>query len=172
MAAQAPLLDGEYGPPLAWAEFRHPNGRGRAVLTSFLMGASLLLAPTISFLIPTAQPFSVYLCLLVCFHMAEYLLTAAFRPDTLSFDNFLLNHSRAYQLMILLAVVEYWVELIALDSSLFPGCKRWGVVSILGLVSCFVGLGTRGLAMATASTNFSHKIEHSKRQVHPEPIII
>ncbi len=48
-------------------------------------------------LVPSAAPFGVYLLLLSTFHLNEYLLTAAFRPDTLNVDNFLLNHSTMYQ---------------------------------------------------------------------------
>ena len=49
---------------------------------------------------PPCAPFCVYLILLIWFHVLEYALTAAFRPDTLSFDNFLLNHSPAYQVTV------------------------------------------------------------------------
>ena len=78
-------------------EYTHNNGRGRAALTAFLLGigAGAALLPLVIF--PAATPFFAYLILLICFHFSEYALTAAFRPDTLSFDNFLLNHSPAYQ---------------------------------------------------------------------------
>ena len=61
-----------------------------------------------------------YFFLLVCFHMLEYLLTAAFRPDTLSFNDFLINHSFLYQLMVTLAWAEYWLEWSLL------GATQWG----------------------------------------------
>jgi protein-S-isoprenylcysteine O-methyltransferase len=105
-------------------------------------------------LVPTAAPFGVYLLLLSTFHLNEYLLTAAFRPDTLNFDNFLLNHSRLYQTMILLSWLEYWLERL-----LAPGVKQWGLISSAGLCLSVLGLATRGIAMATASSNFSHLIE-------------
>merc|ERR1712094_168106 len=97
-------------------------------------------------------------------HESEYLLTAAFRPDTLSWENFLLNHSTAYQTMVLLCWAEYWLEYFYIDAAhhcpaALPACKHWGPVNTLGLAVCAVGLGSRSLGMATASSNFSHKIE-------------
>lgn len=163
-----PLLR-EYSSPVAWVEFSHSNGRGRAALTSFLLGATLALVPVMILLVPSALPFCVYFALLICFHMSEYLLTAAFRPDTLSFDNFLLNHSTSYQAMIALCWVEYWAELLLLDRLVAPGWKQWGLLSTLGLIACLVGLCTRALGMATASTNFSHRIEERKRQARQFP---
>jgi len=122
-------------------------------------------APAVSLLlmvlVPTVAPFCVYLLLLSTFHLNEYLLTAAFRPDTLNFDNFLLNHSRLYQAMILLSWLEYWLERL-----LAPGLKQWCPVSSVGLCLSVLGLATRGIAMATASSNFSHMIEEQRREDH------
>ena len=147
---------------MAWREFTHPNGRGLAALTGFGLGFSCILSVCLLLLAPTTSPFAVYFFLLVLFHMSEYLLTAAFRPDTLSFDNFLLNHSWAYQLCVALAWIEYWVEYALLG----PSWKGWRALSFVGLALCLLGLTTRSLGMATASTNFSHRIEEQKRPEH------
>ena len=121
-------------------------------------------------LLPSAAPFFGYFTLLCLFHLSEYLLTAAFRPDTLSFDNFLLNHSTSYQLMVAVAWTEYWIEWVCVTRfgccAWFPGGKSWGPLNTLGCLLCLVGLGTRCLGMATASTNFSHRIEEQKRAEH------
>jgi len=95
--------------------------------------------------------------------MSEYLLTAAYRPDTLSWDNFLLNHSTSYKAMVLLCWVEYWAEWCFLEPR-WPGSKQWSVTTACGLAVSVVGLATRSIAMATASSNFSHIIEGEKRQ--------
>lgn len=169
----APLLAGDARtPPRAWIEFTDPNGRGLATLTGFLLGVSTSLSVLLLLLLPSAAPFGVYFALLVVFHMSEYLLTAAFRPDTLSFDNFLLNHSTLYQLMIGVAWLEYWVEWLLLGGggsgavAWWPIAKGWGGLNMLGALMCLLGLTTRALGMATASTNFSHKIEEEKRPEH------
>uniref|UniRef100_A0A7S0LDN9 Protein-S-isoprenylcysteine O-methyltransferase n=1 Tax=Coccolithus braarudii TaxID=221442 RepID=A0A7S0LDN9_9EUKA len=114
---------------------------------------------------PQAVPFLLYLFLLICFHMAEYLLTAAFRPDVLSFDNFLLNHSLPYQAMVVVSWFEYWLE-FSLGVPGCSACKQWGVRNTVGLAVCLVGLLSRMLAMATASSNFSHIIEQERRCEH------
>jgi protein-S-isoprenylcysteine O-methyltransferase len=158
------------GRPVAWKEWG-ANGRGLAATTAFCLGtACTLSASCLPMLLPSAIPFFCYFSLLCIFHMSEYLLTAAFRPDTLSFDNFLLNHSRAYQLMVGVAWAEYWLEWFAINHfgccGWWPGGKSWGPLNMLGLLICLVGLGTRCLGMWTASTNFSHKIEEHKREEH------
>lgn len=172
-----PLLSGEAAeasagaaaaarlPPAAWAEFTDPNGRGLAVLTGFLLGVSCSVTPLLLLLLPSAAPWAVYFLLLICFHMSEYLLTAAFRPDTLGFDNFLLNHSVLYQVMVAFAWMEYWLEW-AFFPFAWSESKQWGPLSSLGALVCIVGLTTRALGMATCSTNFSHKIESEKRAEH------
>lgn len=150
------------------AEFTEDTGRGRVALAAFFLGAvfgcarsaarppaaantathglpltagSLLMLAVIS----SAAPFFAYMAMLSAFHMCEYLLTAAFRPDTLNFDNFLLNHSTVYQVMISLSWVEYWLEY-----GLAPSRKCWGTISTAGLLLSLLGLGTRIIAMSTA----------------------
>ena len=157
-----PLLN----PRRPWdEEFTHPNGRGRAALTSFLLGigAGGALLPLVT--APAAAPFCAYAILLIVFHFSEYALTAAFRPDTLGYDNFLLNHSTAYQACVLAAWLEYWLE-YCLVGAWWPGGKQWGALNSFGLFLCLLGLCSRSLGMATASTNFSHKIEDTKRAEH------
>ena len=169
---QEPLLEEQSGssrvrkaPPRAWHEFTDENGRGKAVLTGFLLGLSCLITPLLLLLLPSSAPWAVYYLMLVFFHVSEYLLTAAFRPDVLGWDNFLLNQSLLYQVMIILSWVEYWVEWAVLPIS-WGGVKQWGALNSLGAIVCLVGLITRALGMATASTNFSHKIEEEKRDEH------
>ena len=60
--------------------------------------------------------------------------------------------------MTVLSWAEYWVE-----RSFAPAMKAWGLASTLGLGICLLGLSTRALAMATASSNFSHIIEEVRR---------
>ena len=103
-----------------------------------------------------------YLVILFFFHQVEYLLTAAYRPDTLSFDNFLLNHSTAYHAAVLICWVEFWCEWWLFSSS----WKRPGAVSAIGLAMTVGALFTRSLAMRTAGANFSHLIETEKRPKH------
>ena len=66
---------------------------------------------------------------------------------------------------VLIAWLEYWLEW-SFTSSWWPGGKQWGSLNTFGLCLCLLGMGTRSLGMATASTNFSHKIEDTKRAEH------
>lgn len=67
--------------------------------------------------------------------------------------------------MVLVCWAEYWAEWALLDSR-WPGGKQWGPITAAGLALSAVGLLTRSVAMATASSNFSHIIEGEKRQEH------
>jgi protein-S-isoprenylcysteine O-methyltransferase len=142
-------------------EFGH-RGRGRAALTSYGLGLA-----TGAALIPAAidiqlAHWSAYLVVLFGFHQLEYVLTAAYRPDTLSSDNFLLNHSSAYHAAVVVCWAEFWLEWWLFASS----WKRPGPVSAFGLILTLGGLGVRALAMRTAASNFSHIIETDKRSGH------
>ena len=169
-AANAAAASRRRAAPQAWVEYTDDNGRGLAALTAFLLGFACASAVAAPLILPSAAPFFCYLFLLCLFHVSEYLLTAAFRPDTLSFDNFLINHSTAYQAMVGLAWAEYWIEWVLVTQfgccAWWPGGKSWDALSTLGVLLCLLGLCTRSLGMATASTNFSHKIEEQKREEH------
>jgi protein-S-isoprenylcysteine O-methyltransferase len=67
--------------------------------------------------------------------------------------------------MVSLAWIEYWVEWM-LPSARWLPTKQWAPLSALGVALCIIGLSTRAVGMATASSNFSHKIEEHKRTEH------
>lgn len=138
------------------------RGRGRAALTSYLLGIATGLALLPALLDVRLVHWSAYGLVLCAFHEVEYLLTAAYRPDTLSYDNFLLNHSRAYHMAVLACWLEFWVEWWVFP----PSWKQPGALSALGGVLALGALCTRSLAMSTAGPNFSHIIETEKRPQH------
>ena len=135
-----------------------------AVTTAFLLGAGGGTCLSLS-MSPSVSPFAIYVVLLVTFHVSEYVLAGAYRPDTASHDSFLLQHSRAYQLMVLVCWLEYWLEWFG-GAQPWPGWKEWGAVPSVGLVVCSAGLLARAVGIATASSNFSHQIEEQKRDGH------
>lgn len=140
-----------------------PHGRGRVALTGFGIGFWSGLAFVPLALDATLWHWSVYCTMLSYFHISEYLLTARYRPDTLSYDNFLVNHSKAYTAAVLMSWVEFWVARHFLPSlSSLPTLP----VRILGAVLSALGLAARGLGMVTAGSNFSHIIELDKRPEH------
>jgi protein-S-isoprenylcysteine O-methyltransferase len=147
---------------MAASEFG-PRGRGRVALAAYALGicTGLALVPTL--IDRRLVHWSAYMLILCAFHELEYLLTAAYRPDTLSFDNFLLNHSSAYHVAVAICWLEFWTEWLLCSQ---PVWKRPGFVSALGLGMTVGALSVRVLAMRTAASNFSHTIETSKRDDH------
>ena len=142
------------------------NERARAAIAAHALGIVTGLSTMLICAAPRHKNFAIYLMLLSSHHMAEYFLTATYRPDTLSFDSFLINHSRLYQFMIILSWVEYWVEAAFTTYSSASWLKEWTTLSWIGLLLCLVGFVTRSLAMVTAASNFSHLIEDDKRENH------
>ena len=140
-----------------------------AVKTAFLLGAAGGTCLSLS-MSPSVSPFAIYVVLLVTFHVSEYVLAGAYRPDTASHDSFLLQHSRAYQLMVLVCWLEYWLEWFG-GAQPWPGWKEWGAVPSVGLVVCSAGLLARAVGIATASSNFSHQIEEQKRELEGREVV-
>ncbi|KAJ1641357.1 Isoprenylcysteine carboxyl methyltransferase family-domain-containing protein [Pavlovales sp. CCMP2436] len=155
-APGAGIPDPEYGPEYG------PRGRGRAALTSYCLGICTGAALIAAVLDARLVHWSAYMAILCFFHEVEFLLTAAYRPDTLSADNFLLNHSKAYHVAVLLCWAEFWLEWWLFGA----GWKRPGVLSASGLALTVVALFSRSLAMSTSASNFSHTIETEKRPQH------
>lgn len=103
-----------------------------------------------------------YICIMAMFHFSEFVVCSIIRPENLSTDSFLLNHSKAYFLAAATSWCEYCIEMW-----LFPGFKAesyW--VSCIGLFMCLGGEGLRKLAMLTASSNFDHLIRTRREEKH------
>eukprot|EP00474_Spongospora_subterranea_P005940 CRZ06398.1 hypothetical protein [Spongospora subterranea] len=108
-------------------------------------------------------PLSLYVILLSFFHLSEFVTTAIFNPDTLSFDSSLLNHSFEYLIAHSAAMSEYIIE-----TCLF-GAGSWKMSRLLlfsGLIICIIGQCFRTIAMCQAGTNFSHVIATMKEEKH------
>jgi len=102
-----------------------------------------------------------YIMIMSFFHFSEFLVTSIIRPQTLSTDSFLLNHSKAYKLAALVSWIEYLVEFY-----FFPSMKGFGWFSLLGLVLCIGGEALRKIAMLTAGSNFDHLIRTHREDKH------
>lgn len=70
------------------------SGLGGAIV-GFCMALGLCLA-----LFTPVWQFGLYLFLLSVFHFMEFVMTSIFHPETLSFDSWLLNHSKEYHIAI------------------------------------------------------------------------
>ncbi|TYZ60160.1 hypothetical protein PybrP1_006491 [[Pythium] brassicae (nom. inval.)] len=153
-------------------QFTSDKGLGKVALAAFGLGVVLALHGALLALAwwqPAASSvrwvcvalWSLYVVALCVFHMAEFMLTASFRPAVVSYESFLLNHSREYHMALLLSCVEFWVEFV-----LVPEWKQHWAVLPVGVAVVVVGQALRVAAMWTAAANFSHRIEYQKRQEH------
>jgi protein-S-isoprenylcysteine O-methyltransferase len=140
-----------------------PKGAGRAAATGFGLGlvccGGLWICATDGW---GMGNFGFYALALALFHALEHQLVAAYRPDTLSFDSFCINHSMAYSIAAALSWAEFLVEKVLLGY----WCG-WGVLPTIGALLVVAGHAVRFTAMVTAGQNFSHIIETGrKRQAH------
>ncbi|ETN01328.1 hypothetical protein PPTG_17442 [Phytophthora nicotianae INRA-310] len=159
--------------------FRSDRGLGKVALAAFGLGvfmtahASLLLYTEFVALADSTrdatstlrwrclEQWSLYALALGFFHLMEFMLTAAYRPANVSYESFLLNHSREYHLAVLLSCLEFFLELYFV-----PGWKLHAFVRPVGIALVIMGQFFRVSAMSTAASNFSHRIEYFKREEH------
>jgi len=102
-----------------------------------------------------------YALALAAFHSAEFLTTARYKWRDLSFDSWLLNHSRAYGIAFLAAVAEFWAE-----AALAPGLKAYPATLWAGAAVVGLGHGARVLAMVTCGEHFAHRIMTRREPGH------
>lgn len=156
--------------------FQSATGLGRIGTTGFLLGVvggiHLGFVILISLVSYTTQEemsnicyalyhFSVYVTLLCIFHFGEFFITAIKQPGNLSYDSFVVNHSRNYTSAALASWIEFWVGSVVLGSS-----KRRYVFILIGLSMMIVGQALRTLAMWTCGSNFNHQIKDRLENEH------
>ncbi|EDQ90144.1 uncharacterized protein MONBRDRAFT_7483 [Monosiga brevicollis MX1] len=95
------------------------------------------------------------------FHCSEYVMTALYNRDVLSFDSFLINHSRSYHVAALSCCIEYYLEM-----RYCPIIKSLNIISYAGLAMVGLGEAFRKLAMWTAGSNFKHIVATNKLESH------
>nr|CAG4645779.1 EOG090X0CFU [Lynceus sp. MCZ IZ 141354] len=105
--------------------------------------------------------FGSYLSILCFFHFTEYITTSMIRPQQLTIDSFLLNHSQAYAIAAAASWLEFLIELY-----LLPGLKNLRIISNTGVAICLVGEIIRKGAMLTAWSNFDHLVRFEKEDDH------
>nr|CAG4648854.1 EOG090X0CFU [Polyphemus pediculus] len=146
--------------PIGWRIFNTTNFL--VIWRAQLLGVLLALGLSIS-LYDVDEYFSLgwYILVMSFFHFSEFVVTSIIRPQNLSTDSFLLNHSKAYGLAAVVSWLEYLLELWC-----FPIMKRWYWPSFVGLVLCISGEAVRKTAMLTAGSNFDHLIRTHREDQH------
>ncbi|PJF38856.1 MAG: hypothetical protein CUN54_09945, partial [Phototrophicales bacterium] len=84
-----------------------------------------------------------------------------FHPHELSFDSFLFTNGKEYVVATLLAVIEYFVELL-----FFPTSKQNVFFIAIGTLGCAVMQMVRTASMWTCGSNFHHIIQEGKDPNH------
>jgi len=102
----------------------------------------------------------VFLMGLATFHYSEYALTSIFKEDKLSNDSFLLNHSTAYHISMVAAMMEYTAEYLNMEQ------KTYLPIAVFGGLVMLSGDLVRKIAMITAAENFDHIVQSDKDERH------
>ncbi len=146
--------------------FSTTKGLGRVGLAGFLLGAvwgGHLMALGLAFWTPGQLwlvRWALYVTSLALFHFMEFLSTALYKPETVTYDSFVINHSKEYTMAALAAWGEFWLELW-----LLPGLKTRGSFTLLlGGLLLVGGQACRIVAMHTARSHFSHTIMEQRAE--------
>lgn len=107
------------------------------------------------------KPLFLFLLLLCVFHLSEFFFMVISKPKSVTSQSFLLNHSAAFNLALVLAVVEY-----SLEAHFVPHIKKYLFISFVGLLICIIGEIIRKTAMLTAKTNYDHLVQCHKNGGH------
>jgi protein-S-isoprenylcysteine O-methyltransferase len=151
-----------------YPQFSTPVGLGRVGVGGFFLGVVLgihLSVLVISFALPVpwiVVQWSIYVAALSSFHFSEFLVTALFKPETVSYDSFIINHSLSYTAAAIASWIEYWLESLLP----FPVKKFQLSVFSLGCLLVIMGQAFRAAAMWTAKSNFSHLIMEKRESSH------
>ncbi|XP_074604294.1 isoprenylcysteine carboxylmethyltransferase ste14 [Brevipalpus obovatus] len=107
------------------------------------------------------RPLLAFFMIVSFFHFSEFFVTALSKPRSLGSDLFLLNHSPAYNFALLIAIIEFVIEV-----KWFPYLKLYPSISLLGVLICIAGESVRKTAILTARSNFDHRLKTHKEKGH------
>lgn len=105
--------------------------------------------------------FSTYMFVLCSFHFLEFFVTAFKQPKTLSYNSFVINHSKSYTIAVFASWLEYFTE-----SIIFKHQKFQMMLFIIGLLLVIIGQGIRSYGMLNCGESFSHIIMTKKEPNH------
>lgn len=102
-----------------------------------------------------------YLITLCIYHYTEFFSELLFHFKDLQKDAFLIYQNKNWVFSTLSSFLEYFIEIF-----LFPKLKDIKILFILGLIMTIVGQYFRVSALFTGKSNFTHKIQLTKRKTH------
>lgn len=99
------------------------NGIGKAGTAGFGLGlvcgfhAALVCVACSGLSANTLNPkFSAYMALLSTFHFLEFFVTAVKQPSTVTYDSFVINHSKSYTIAAGELTISFFILQVAFDS--------------------------------------------------------
>lgn len=99
-----------------------------------------------------------YMALLCVFHFLEFYMSAMFHAQSVSWDSFLINHSKQFNLALIASVLEYGIrQWLQTRFQVFMFVSS-SFISILGLIIALTGQILRTFAMFNAGASFTHKV--------------
>jgi protein-S-isoprenylcysteine O-methyltransferase len=159
-------------PTVAFKELLPGNSRSQSEIstTSFFLGQALGVSVLLTYYAlyiaesPLWRP-PFFLSTLAIFHFLEFWTHAKYNVPNAKTDTFLLfNNGLAYQLAHSSAMAETIITSIYYPDWQSHFASRW--VQYLGLAFIILGQTIRSVAMATAGTNFNHKVQHRRAVGH------
>lgn len=141
--------------------FTDRKGQARNGVAGVFLGATAMLGLQLMLGSAGLSQLGAYVFCVSVFHILEFMMTAMFNWDTLSYDSWLLNHSREYHIAMAASVAEYFLELLVT-----PGVKDYAFISFFGFIITISGQALRTAAMATAKSNFSHQVAEEAVEGH------
>ncbi|KAL3154072.1 hypothetical protein ABBQ32_013612 [Trebouxia sp. C0010 RCD-2024] len=104
------------------------------------------------------KPFGTFLSAVTFFHVSEFVLASIYMRKDLSRRSWLI--SEPYCVAMLLACLEYWLEIR------YCSILKFKVISRAGLAGVITGEVIRKTAMVTAKHNFTHDVKFERQQEH------
>jgi len=132
-----------------------------STLISFGLGFCSMLGITLAIFSTWLWNFGIYLFLLSMFFMLEYVYNLKFHPKTCSWHSFCIDHSDAFQIFMIVALVEY-----ILESLFLPSIKRNPLIIFPAAFVALAGQCTRTYAMYYAGSNFHHEVRQKRDPKH------
>ena len=131
------------------------------VITGVLLGLGIGMSIALILCGVQFTNFCLFIILFFTFHLLEFMYVALFHPSELSFQSYLLTHSKEFLIALAAAIIEYWIEYL-----FFPNLKTNVYIYMIGFIVSVSGQIMRTVAMYYCASNFNHIIETESRSTH------
>ena len=103
---------------------------------------------------------TIFILVLCIFHSAEFFITAMYNPSVVNASSFVVNHSTAYTMAMMISWIEFWIRYL-----FFPSVN-YIPTAYVGFGLIIIGQLARSFAMITCGESFNHIIQRVKKDNH------